>query len=137
MTETAHIDDKGAVDPRVDLAVLRTELAWERTVLAWIRTVIGLMTAGVAFDKGVQLLHQERVLAGTALVRNGHVAGLSLTGISTALLMIVTVQYMRGLHALAGVKSMPSSRMRPAIIASVLVILLGIAVLVVLAMSNG
>src|SRR5271165_2365263 len=29
-----------SVDPRVDLAVLRSELAWERTLLAWVLAVL-------------------------------------------------------------------------------------------------
>jgi Protein of unknown function, DUF481/Domain of unknown function (DUF202) len=43
-------------DPRVDLAVLRSELAEDRTLLAWLRIALALIGAGVAFDKGTQLL---------------------------------------------------------------------------------
>jgi len=53
-----------SVDPRVDLAVLRSVLAWDRTLLAWVRTVLTLMGAGVAFDKGAQILHEERLAEG-------------------------------------------------------------------------
>jgi uncharacterized membrane protein YidH (DUF202 family) len=35
-------------DPRVDLAVLRSELAEDRTLLAWLRTALALIGAGVA-----------------------------------------------------------------------------------------
>jgi uncharacterized membrane protein YidH (DUF202 family) len=40
-------------DPRIDLAVERTLLAIERTQLAWVRTVMGMITAGIAIDKGL------------------------------------------------------------------------------------
>jgi putative membrane protein len=123
-------------DPRVDLAVTRTELAWERTLLAWIRTTLALLGSGIALDKGAQLLHQARVLAGTAMMRNGHIVGLSLTGLSTLLLLIVTVQYLNGKLALARIKGVSPAAFHPAVISSVLVILLCSAVFVVLACDN-
>ena len=82
-----------SVDPRVDLAVLRSELAWERTLLAWVRAVLTLIGAGVVFDKGAQLLQEGRPASGTALVVSGHFIGLSLTGVSTVLLLVVCLQY--------------------------------------------
>jgi uncharacterized membrane protein YidH (DUF202 family) len=83
------------VDPRVDLAVLRTELAEDRTLLSWARTSLGLMGAGVAFDKGTQWLHEARLAAGSALVHNGHVVGITLTIITTVLLGVVLWQCLR------------------------------------------
>jgi uncharacterized membrane protein YidH (DUF202 family) len=59
--EVAH-----PVDPRIDLAVERTSLALERTQLAWVRTVISFITAGFAIDKGTVLLHEVRLVSGTA-----------------------------------------------------------------------
>jgi uncharacterized membrane protein YidH (DUF202 family) len=72
-----------AVDPRFDLAVQRTELALDRTQLAWARTVMALIGAGVALDKGLKYLHEDRVFTGEAWVRNGHLSGLTLTAVST------------------------------------------------------
>src|SRR5271169_3822691 len=86
-------DADQSVDRRVDLAVLRSELAWDRTLLAWVRTVLTLMGAGVAFDKGAQLLHEARLAAGTAVVQGAHLIGLCLTGVSTLLLPVVCLQY--------------------------------------------
>src|SRR5215831_18139907 len=82
-------------DPRLDLAVQRTELAEDRTLLAWLRTALGLMGAGAAFDKGARLLHEERLAAGTALIRNSHLVGLSVTGVVSALLVLVLWQHRR------------------------------------------
>ena len=117
-----------AVDPRVDLAIKRTELAWDRTILAWIRTTIALMGAGVAFDKGTELLHQARVLAGTALVQSSHAVGLALTGLSTVLLISVSLQYLRDQRTLARIKGSPASFVTPALLAAIFTILLGCGV---------
>jgi putative membrane protein len=129
-------DAEQSTDPRVDLAVQRTELAEDRTVLAWLRTAIGLMGAGVAFDKGTQLLHEQRLAAGNALVDTSHLAGLSLTAISTLLLILVLWQYRSRLRELARIKGVTVPAFSPTVVASVLVILLGIGVFVVLMISN-
>ena len=136
MDKTVHKNKEAEVDPRVDLAALRTELGWERTLLAWMRTALSLTGAGIAFDKGTRLLHQERVLAGTAIVRNGHLVGLTLTAVSTLLLAAITGQFLLSLRALSQIRGAKPPRFRPAILGSGLVILLGIAVFVVLALDN-
>lgn len=123
-------------DPRVELAVQRTELAEDRTLLAWIRTSFALMGAGVAFDKGTQLLHESRLTAGTALVHNGHVVGLSLTATTTMLLTFVLWQHMRKVAVLAQIKQVRPPRFPPTAFACALVILLGVAVFVVLILPN-
>jgi uncharacterized membrane protein YidH (DUF202 family) len=66
MTDTIREQAERSADPHVDLAVQRTQLACDRTLLAWIRTSFALITAGVAFDKGAQWLHEARLAAGTA-----------------------------------------------------------------------
>jgi len=83
------------VDPRVDLAIERTVLALERTQLAWIRTALGMLAAAVAMDKGLEVLHQDRIAAGTALVRHAHVAGLSVIAVTLLLFAGATVSYYR------------------------------------------
>src|SRR5277367_5136643 len=90
--------DEREIDPRIDLAVRRTELAMDRTLLAWIRTALALMGAGIAFDKGAQFMHQARMSAGTALVQSSHVAGLGLTGASIVLLVLVTWNHMTSMR---------------------------------------
>jgi len=128
--------DEREIDPRIDLAVQRTELAWDRTLLAWIRTALSLMASGVAFDKGTQLMHQARLIAGTAWVRSGHFVGLSLTGVSTLLLVAVTWNHMQGLRAIARMNGRTPPRVTAAELAAVLVILLGGAVMAVLVRGN-
>lgn len=121
-----------AADPRVDLAVKRTELAWDRTLLSWLRTTIALIVAGTAFDKGAQWLHEARIAAGTALVRNGHLVGLSLTATSTVLLLFVCWQYWRDRRELAAIAGSRTVPLPPALIACALLIVLGTAVFLLL-----
>jgi putative membrane protein len=95
-------------DPRIDLAVERTLLALERTQLAWVRTIIGMITAGIALDKGFAALHQARLLSGVAWEKNGHFGGLLLTIGGTSLMMLTTILYiqrMRDLNQLRGMKN--------------------------------
>jgi putative membrane protein len=119
------------IDPRTDLAVRRTELAEQRTLLAWLRTTIALMGAGVAFDKGAQLYHQIKLASGTAIVRSGHLVGLTLTVTSCLLLVVVLWQYLRAISNLAKMAGRSGPWFPTAAAATVLVILLGIAVVVV------
>lgn len=132
MAETIREQAERAADPRVDLAVKRTELAWDRTLLAWLRTSSAMMAAGVAFDKGAQLLHEARLAAGTALVRSGHLVGLSLTAASTVLLILVFWQYWKDMRELAAIKGTRPARVPPSLIACALFVLLGVAVFYIL-----
>jgi putative membrane protein len=125
-----------AVDPRIDLAVKRTELAWDRTLLAWLRTTSTLIAAGFAFDKGTQWLHEARLAAGTALVRSGHLVGLSLTASSITLLIFVSVQYWRGMRELAAIRGSRVSHLTPPLLANALLVLLGIVLFVVMLPSG-
>ena len=122
MIDSIRNNGEAGVDPRVDLAALRTQLAWDRTLLAWVRTSVTLMGAGVVFDKGSQLLHQANVLARIATVRNGHLLGLTLTGASTLLLLMVCWQYLRDLGWLARIKRTEPQRFSPALLVSLLVV---------------
>jgi len=132
MNRTIREHAERVADPRVDLAVKRTEPAWDRTLLAWLRTSSALMAAGVAFDKGVQLLHEARLAAGTALVRSGHVIGLSFTAASTLLLIVVCWQYLKDMRELATIKGVNSRPVPPALVACLLFAMLGVIVFFVL-----
>jgi uncharacterized membrane protein YidH (DUF202 family) len=92
------------------------------------------MGAGVAFDKGMQFFHQNRLQEGTAVVR--HIVGLSLTIASVLLLSVVLWEYLKGLSCLAHMKEDIPPRFPPAAVASVLVILLGLALVLVLIISG-
>jgi len=119
-------------DPRVDLAVQRTALAEDRTFLAWLRTSLAFMGAGVAFDKGTQLLHEQRLAAGTALVESGHFVGISLTAVTTVLLLFVLWQHRRTQLMLAKIKETRATSFPPTAIAGLLAVSLGLVVLFVL-----
>lgn len=112
-------------DPRIDLAAERTILAMERTQLAWVRTVLGLITGGVAIDKGTAVLHEARIAAGAALVNNGHFAGLLLTITSTLLMMIATGIYINRMRELNKMRGIKIKLLAPATILSVFICLVG------------
>ena len=116
-------------DPHInlagELAVERTELALERTHLAWIRTVFTLFMAGLALDKGMQIIHQARLLAWEDWVQHGHVAGIVLTVAGTILLLLVTVAYVQRFRALRRLRGGPGAVLTPGLLASGLVLLLG------------
>ena len=115
-----------SADPRTDLAVVRTELALDRTQLAWIRTTFALITAGFALDKITEALHQARMIAGTNWVKSSHLSGILLTVAATVFLMITSVDYVRQARRLARLKGSPPPWVPPAMLLSVLVVLVGV-----------
>jgi putative membrane protein len=119
-------------DPRVDLAVQRTELALDRTQLAWIRTAFTLISAGFAIDKGGAALHEARVLAGTNWVSTSHFSGIFLAAAATAFLLIASVAYLQQSRELARVKGSEPPLFPPALLISLLVVLLGSVVSILL-----
>jgi uncharacterized membrane protein YidH (DUF202 family) len=114
-----------AADPQLDLAVQRTELALDTTQLAWVRTAFTLITAGLAIDKGGEALHQARVLAGTNWVTGSHVVGNTLTASATVFLLIASVVYYQQARTLARLKGAKPPWLPPALLISLLVVLLG------------
>jgi putative membrane protein len=119
------------LDAAVELSFTRTELASDRTLLAWVRTALTLLAAGIAYDKGFRLLHDERLAAGTALVRSANFAGVLVSAASTVLLAIATVQHLMMARSLAAGRRGIGGAI-PTLLAAVLVILLGCAVIVFL-----
>jgi uncharacterized membrane protein YidH (DUF202 family) len=122
-------DAEQNADPRIDLAVDRTIFALIRTQLAWIRTIIGLMTAGLAIDKGFAALHEARLIAGNAWVKNGHFAGMVMTCSGTLLIIIVTVNYIKGMGALNKMKGKQTKLYDPGLMLSLLITLIGFLML--------
>jgi putative membrane protein len=124
MVEAAEIE----LDAALELSFTRTELASDRTLLAWIRTTLALMAAGIAYDKGFRLLHDQRVVAGTAWVRSANFAGVLVSAISTVLLVIATVRHIIIARSLAGARHRGIGAAIPTLLAAAVVILLGCAV---------
>lgn len=132
VVEAAEVE----LDAALQLAFTRTELASDRTLLAWIRTALTLMAAGIAYDKGFRLLHDQRLAAGVALVRSANFAGMLLAGISTVLLAIATVRHMMIARSLAGGRRGGMGGAVPTLLAAIVVILLGCAVVVFLLVTG-
>lgn len=136
MSDSIRLEEKRDIDTTLDLALQRTALAWDRTLLSWVRTTLALMGAGIVLAKGAQVLHQAKVLARVEDVRSGHWLGLSLTGISTVLLVIVCGQYVGTARALARTQGSRRPRFPAALLAALLTVLLGCAVFAVLILDR-
>ena len=113
------------VDSRLDLAIETTLLAMDRTQLAWVRTVMGIITAGIALDKGAEALHQARLISGIAWSKNGHFAGLLLTITGTVFMLLVTVIYCKRLKELTRMRSLKEKIPSATMLLSVFVCLVG------------
>ena len=118
-------EPRKAMDRNTDLAIERTQLAVERTQLAWVRTIMGMITGGVAIDKGFTALHEARVLAGTAWVKNGHFAGLLLTITGTLLMIFASLVFIKNINQLDRMGNSKRKLPTAATILSIFVCLLG------------
>jgi len=116
-------------DTHVDLAVERTELALERTHLAWIRTTFAMMTAGIAIDKGLEIIHRQRLLTNKALAENGHIIGIMIKSFGVLLLVIETIQFVKRSRQLARLRRTTSSFFSTNFILAALAIITGIALI--------
>ena len=104
------------------LAVDRTELALERTQLAWVRTAFAIISAGLAIDQGAQVLHNARSLEGRAWIIRGHVVGIALSALASALLIWATFVFTRRIKSL---DSQATLWINPVSVLSILVSILG------------
>jgi len=118
-----------ADDPRIEIAIERTQLAYERTQLAWIRTVLTLITAGFALDKGSEALHQARIAMGEALVKSGHVSGMLLTISGTFTMVLVSIIYLRRMKELYKLGKLRRKLSYPVLILSIVITFFGVIVI--------
>lgn len=116
-------------------ALEATVYALERTLLAWIRTTLALLGSGIALDKGMEYIHQTRVLSGTALFENAHVIGIVLSCFSTLLLFLSTLFSYQRLARLADQLGNGRKTIFPVIATASLVILLGATISILLLVS--
>jgi len=124
-----HLQDaEAAADPRVDLAIERTELALERTQLAWLRTTLAFLGSGLALDKGMEFIHQQRVELGKAFFDNTHVIGISLSVGGTLTLVLSTIYFLKRFRTMSASGNQKSRKFPPVFWASMLIILLGLSI---------
>jgi putative membrane protein len=116
-------------DPRIDIAMERTQLAYERTLLAWIRTVLALITAGIAIDKGTEALHEARIAMGEALVKDGHFSGMLLTISGTVMMTMATVIFFRRMKELNQIRGRRRKLPYPVFILSFIISFFGVIVI--------
>lgn len=107
----------------------------ERTLLAWVRTSLALLGSGIAIDKGMEYIHQTRIVSGTALFANAHVIGIVLSLFSTLFLFLSTLFSYQRLARLADQSGVGRKVILPVIATSCLVIMLGATISVLLLIS--
>ena len=116
------------------LAIERTAYALERTQLAWIRTTLAFLGSGIALDKGMQLIHEQRLQLGNALFESSHVLGVVLSmGGSVALLLTTWLAYKR-FRKLA-INDNGPLRFPAVLFSSLLIALLGIVISVLMILT--
>ena len=119
-------------DPRVDLAVERTLLSWERTQLAWIRTVLALIAGGIGLDKGLEVIHEQRLINQTALVKSAETIGISLSIIASVVILFSTVFFILRVNTLSKMTKIKTAWIFGTIFISVLIIILAVTISYVL-----
>jgi uncharacterized membrane protein YidH (DUF202 family) len=111
---------------REHLAAERTELALESTQLAWIRTVLTFMATGMAISKGVEALHNAKVISGKNLTIHANFAGIFLTIAGTVMLIVATFYFLLRRKQLAKIRGEFAFKMVPALLISICTILIGL-----------
>lgn len=126
-------------DPRVDLAVERTALALERTHLAWVRMMFNMITSGIAIDKGLEIIVEQKLLSHKALAglaNMGHIIGIILTSSGTLLLLAETLQFEKRSRQLASMKKERFSLFSTSMALSILVMGVGLGLIYVMISTN-
>jgi uncharacterized membrane protein YidH (DUF202 family) len=120
-------NDKSALDYNTEMAVERTELAYKRTQLSWVRTVFTLITAGIALDQVMRMIHKP-VNMGAIWIRNGNLISILLASVGSFLLIIETMLYVKRIRKLMKSRSAEPGRFSSTVLLSIFVVMLGILV---------
>lgn len=116
------------LDYNTEMAVERTELAYKRTQLAWVRTVFTLITAGIALDQVLRMIHKPNISFGEIWIRNGNLISILLASVGSFLLIIETMLYVRRISKLMKSRNAVPNRFSSTVMLSFFVILLGVLV---------
>jgi putative membrane protein len=133
--ENKHNEASTTSEVKNQTALEATLYALERTLLAWVRTSLALLGSGIAIDKGMEYIHQTRVLSGTSLFENAHMIGIVLSCFSTLLLLLSTLFSYQRLASLADQLRIGRKAIFPVMATSFLVIILGATISILLLAS--
>lgn len=115
-----------------NLSIERTVYALERTQLAWIRTTLAFLGSGIALDKGMELIHQQRLQAGNALFESSHIIGVVLAMGGSMVMLITTWFAYKRFRDLANASNGKPFRFPAVLWSSLLIALLGIVISVLM-----
>lgn len=116
--------EKPGLDYNTEMAVERTELAYKRTQLAWVRTVFTLITAGIALDQVMRMIHKP-VNMGAIWIRNGNLISILLASIGSFLLILETLLYAKRITKLRNSRGAEPGKFSSTVLLSFFVIMLG------------
>lgn len=116
------------------LAIERTAYALERTQLAWIRTTLAFLGGGIALDKGMELIHEQRLQLGNALFESSHVLGVLLSMGGSVALLLTTWQAYKRFRTLT-INDKGPIRFPAVLFASLLISLLGMVISVLMILT--
>ena len=119
-----------------DLGYDRTRMAADRTLMAWIRTSVSMISFGFTIYKFFMYLRESDVLSPQLPLYGPRNLGLGLVGLGTILLMLAILEhflYQRSLSKLTG----QPFRLSTALVASLIITLLGLLALVNLLFNVG
>ena len=124
--------DSENLNYETEMSVERTELAYKRTQLSWVRTVFTLITAGLALDQVIRVIHKPAINLGEVWIRSGNIISISLASIGSVLLIFETVLYIRRTKKLMKSRKAEPTKFSSTVVLSFFVILLGILVTILL-----
>ena len=104
----------------------------QATQLAWIRTVLALIAGGIGLDKGLEVIHEQRLINQTALVKSAETIGISLSIIASVVILFSTVFFILRVNTLSKMTKIKTAWIFGTIFISVLIIILAVTISYVL-----
>ncbi|MEZ6088874.1 MAG: DUF202 domain-containing protein [Pirellulaceae bacterium] len=126
MSQSNLPEKSSTVDPATALAQQRTELALERTLLAWVRTAFAFISAAVALNRLLVSDAAAGYFDDPVWQRTAWIVSVLLCCMTALLLLCATVQYVSQCRHIGSITDQPSRVSWPSLLASGLVIAMGV-----------
>jgi putative membrane protein len=125
-----------SADKPYDLGYDRTRISADRTLMAWIRTSVSMISFGFTIYKFFMYLQESNVLSEKLPMYGPRNLGLGLVGLGTFLMMLAILEHFLYQRSLSKRMGQPF-RLSTALIASLLITLIGLLALLNLLFNVG